>query len=70
MDKKLRGIFNYQSFSPDSRLSSLINDTMSRYSAGTELSDDDLMFVNAAGSPEQARQSADALRSILDKADK
>ncbi len=51
MEKKLRKLFDYQRFSNNKKLAFLINDTLSRYfpvSQG-ELSDDDVDFLNAAG---------------------
>ena len=47
MEGKLRGLFEYNRFSESARLSKLIEETDSRY--GTELSDSDLLLVNAAG---------------------
>lgn len=47
MEGKLRGLFEYNRFSENARLSKLIEETDSRY--GTELSDSDLLLVNAAG---------------------
>lgn len=44
--KNLKLTFDYQRFSPNSRLSAMIEDVESRY---TELSDEDLFFVAAAG---------------------
>lgn len=44
--KNLKLTFDYQRFSPNSRLSAMIEDVESRY---TELSDEDLLFVAAAG---------------------
>ena len=48
MEKTLKRLFDYQKFSGNSHLERLINDTESRY--GNALSDDDLEYVNAAGS--------------------
>lgn len=47
MEGKLRGLFEYNRFSGNARLNKLIEETDSRY--GTELSDSDLLLVNAAG---------------------
>lgn len=47
MEGKLRGLFEYNRFSENARLSKLIEETDSRY--GAELSDSDLLLVNAAG---------------------
>lgn len=46
MIQKLKYTFDYQKFSPNSRLSEMIEDVERRY---TELSDEDLFFVSAAG---------------------
>lgn len=46
MMNNLEYIFDYQKFSPNSRLSEMIADVEHRYSA---LSDEDLLFVSAAG---------------------
>lgn len=43
---KLKLTFDYQRFSPNSRLDAMIEDVQSRY---TQLSDEDLFFVAAAG---------------------
>ena len=50
MDKKLRSLFEFQKFENNSRLSKLIQETESRYAS--ELSDEDLDFVSAAGEAE------------------
>lgn len=47
MENKLKSAFEFQRFSPNSRLSKLIAETEAKY--GAEISDDDLDFVNAAG---------------------
>lgn len=44
--KNLKTIFDYQRFSPNSRMSTMIEDVERRY---TELDDEDLFFVAAAG---------------------
>lgn len=46
MEKKLRRVFDYQKFSPNSRLGAMIAETERRYQA---LNDDDLFLVSAAG---------------------
>lgn len=46
MINKLKKTMDYQRFSPNSRLSAMIEDVEQRY---TELSDEDLFFVAAAG---------------------
>lgn len=51
MEKKLKGLFDYQRFAPSSKLAKLISETEARY--GTALSDDDLGFVAAAGEVEK-----------------
>ncbi|MBQ0014633.1 MAG: hypothetical protein KBS82_04845 [Oscillospiraceae bacterium] len=57
MEGKLRGLFEYNRFSENARLSKLIEETDSRY--GTELSDSDLLLVNAAGEPDEHTQNPD-----------
>lgn len=47
MEKKLSQLFDFQHFSGSKRLAAVIGDVESRYSQ--ELSDDDLLTVNAAG---------------------
>lgn len=47
MENKLKNMFDYQKFEKNSRLEKLISDTESRYAR--ELTDDDLVMVNAAG---------------------
>ena len=51
MINKLKYTLDYQRFSPNSRLSAMIEDVESRYAEPRfrELSDDDLFFVAAAG---------------------
>ena len=46
MINRIKNTFDYQKFSPNSRLSKMIEDVERRY---TELSDEDLFFVSAAG---------------------
>lgn len=46
-EETLFKLFDYQRFEGDSLLEALISETESEY--GTEISDDDLSFVNAAG---------------------
>ena len=48
MMNKMKLTFDYQKFSPNSRLTTMIEDVERRY---TELSDEDLFFVSAAGEP-------------------
>ena len=47
METKLQRLFDYQKFEGNSKLAALIADTESR--CMQELSDDDLVMVNAAG---------------------
>ena len=47
MEKKLRELFDYQRFEPNERLPKVIRGTEKRY--GTELSDEELSLVAAAG---------------------
>lgn len=46
MINKMKRVFDYQRFSPNSRLSEMIDKVEQRY---TELNDEDLFFVAAAG---------------------
>ena len=46
MINKMKYTLDYQKFSPNSRLSKMIESVEERYS---ELSDEDLLFVSAAG---------------------
>lgn len=48
MVKKIQYTFDYQRFSPNSRLREMIQDVERRYTA---LSDEDMLFVSAAGEP-------------------
>ncbi len=48
MENKLKSIFEYQRFENNGRLARMIAETEERYLA-TELSDEELFFVNAAG---------------------
>lgn len=47
MEKKLQSMFEYQKFSGNARLASLIEETEARMSQ--QMKDEDLFFVNAAG---------------------
>ena len=52
MNRTLERLFDYQRFENDSRLGGMIRETETRYGLRggmQELSDDDLMFLNAAG---------------------
>lgn len=51
MEKKLKSLFEYQRFENNPRLAKLIAETEARYADA--LSDDDLFYVNAAGTMEQ-----------------
>ena len=55
MEDKLRKLFDYQRFAGNLRLQDVINETERRYSEGEALSDDDMFFVAAAGTPEGYR---------------
>ena len=46
MINRMKYTFDYQKFSPNSRLTKIIESVEQRY---TELSDEDLLFVSAAG---------------------
>lgn len=48
MINRMKKIFDYQRFSPNSRLSEIIDNVEQRY---TQIHDDDLFFVAAAGEP-------------------
>lgn len=48
MEQKLKNLFDFQKFEKNSRLQKIIDDSINRYES-FELSDDDLSFVNAAG---------------------
>lgn len=47
-EKKLKGLFDYQTFRRSRRLEAIIADTERRYGE-SELSDEDLSLVSAAG---------------------
>ena len=50
MENKLARLFDYQKFSPNDKLASIIADVESRYQTDIEvLSDDELGMLNAAG---------------------
>ena len=48
MISRIKDILDYQRFSPNSRLGEIIEDVQRRYTA---LSDEELLFVSAAGEP-------------------
>ena len=63
MNRTLKRLFDYQRFENDSRLGGMIRETETRYclrGGMQELSDDDLMFLNAAGVPEISGMDDDA----------
>ena len=47
MEKKLKQMFDYQAFSGNREIDRMMQEAETRY--GSALSDDDLYFVNAAG---------------------
>ena len=47
MEKKLKQMFDYQAFSGNKEIDRMMQEAETRY--GSALSDDDLYFVNAAG---------------------
>ena len=51
IEQRLRGIFDYQRFENNDRLSAMLSDALARYdfSDEGELSDDDAGLLNAAG---------------------
>jgi hypothetical protein len=59
VEKKLKRVFDYQRFSPNSRLGAMIAETERRYQA---LDDDDLFLVSAAG-------DTDIMNDFLEKKD-
>ena len=59
MEKKLRRVFDYQSFSPNRRLSAMIEEVENRY---RELDEEELFFVSAAG-------NTDITNRLLEKKD-
>lgn len=73
---RIRKLFDYQRFEENERLTSMIRKTESRYlgSARQELDEDDLFFVNAAGSAEACQKGdpidetgTDQFRRIMEK---
>lgn len=48
MENKLKSLFEFQKFEKNEHLDRLIQESLSRYEK-TELSEDDLFLVNAAG---------------------
>ena len=59
MEKKLKRVFDYQSFSQNRRLSAMIEDVENRY---RELDEEELFFVSAAG-------NTDITNRLLEKKD-
>lgn len=66
MENSLKNIFDYQKFEKNSRLEKLISDTESRYAR--ELTDDDLVMVNAAGEETGKNEDETAWYNIENKA--
>ena len=63
MNRTLKRLFDYQRFENDSRLGGMIRETETCYGMRggvLDLSDDDLMFLNAAGVPEISGMDDDA----------
>lgn len=59
MSKTLKRLFDFQKFEGNSALEAMIKDTETRYGLRggmQELSDDDLMFLNAAGDLSAAKE--------------
>ena len=67
--KNIRKLFDYQKFEENERLSSMIKRTESKYlrSSRHELDDDELFFVNAAGSREAYQKEDPKDGSELDQ---
>ena len=59
MEKKLTGLFDYQKFQGNGRLTAIIDDVDNRYAKA--LSDDDLEQVNAAGDAEAIQPKAERM---------
>ena len=63
MSKNLKHLFDFQKFEGNSRLSSMIAETESRYGVGMshnlELSDDELTLVSAAGNTDLMKDDKD-----------
>lgn len=61
MERRIKNIFDYQRFSSNLRLSAMIADVEQRYAelSSSELSDDDLDFVNAAGDLYRSEEDQD-----------
>ena len=57
MEKKLTRLFDYQRFENNARLSKIIAATEAKYA--TQLSEDDLFLVNAAGETDAATDKRD-----------
>ena len=73
MEKKLRGLFDYQRFENNSRLAKLISETEERYNVSgarrnsAMLSDDDLAFVAAAGTPDEIKGKKESENKLWEK---
>ncbi len=53
--KRLKNLFEYQKFNPNSRLQAKIDEVTQKYLLnGVELDDDDILNVAAAGDPYQS----------------
>ncbi len=60
MDSKLARLFDYQKYSPNSKLDSIIKDVESRHKTDIRLlSDDELGMLNAAGNIDVQRIQSD-----------
>lgn len=62
MINRIKNTFDYQKFSPNSRLSKMIESVERRYS---ELSDKDLFFVSAAGESYRMDDKNDSTDGII-----
>ena len=54
MEKKLKRLFDYQRFEQNPRLAKIIRESEN---AASELADDDLFYVSAAGTPDMLRNT-------------
>ena len=62
MINRIKNTFDYQKFSPNSRLNKMIESVERRYS---ELSDEDLFFVSAAGESYRMDDENDSTDGII-----
>ena len=68
MENKLARLFDYQKFAPNDKLSAIIKDVESRYSADIEvLSDDELSMLNAAGSVDSLMKRTSEKNAVMAK---